>query len=491
LQLASLDSRTPVLVGAAAVVQREPDPALAREPAALMREALERAADDAGSHALLGRADTIHVPRGTWSYPDVGRLLAEGVGTGAVHSHLAQIGVLQTALLGRAVRDVARGRSDVALVVGGEAAQRARNARRSGVEASETPQADARPDEVDVPHGTIVNGSELRARMVSAVSQFAVIENALRAAQREAPADHTRRVAELWADLGRAAAQNPTAWLSTPFSADEIATPGPGNRMLAFPYTKRHCSQMNVDQAAALIVCNVGTARALGVPRERWIFPWTVAESNHMVPLTERRALHRSPGFARAGERALSHGGLDIADVAHLELYSCFPSAVQVQLRELDLAPSRPLSVTGGMAVAGGPFNNFVLQALARMVDVLRADPGSVGMVNAVSGLLTKQGVSLWSSEPAPRPFAWEDVDDTVAAELETVEVYDDARGEGRIASYTVIHDGPQPRTVLVVNLDAGGRTVVSETDPELAERGAHEELCGKSVHLGECAALA
>lgn len=489
--MASLDPRTPVLVGAAAVVQREPDPALAREPAALMREALERAAEDAGSRALLARADTIHVPRGTWSYPDVGRLLAEDVGAGTVHSHLAQLGVLQTALLGRAAQDVAQGRSDVALVVGGEAAHRARNARRRGVAVSETPQQDARPDEVDVPHGTIVNASELRARMVSAVSQFAVIENALRAAQGESPAYHARQIAELWADLGRAAAQNPTAWLSKPFSADEIATPGPRNRMLAFPYTKRHCSQMNVDQAAALIVCNVETARALGVPRERWVFPWCVFESNHMVPLTERRALHRSPGFARAGERALAHAGLGVSDVAHLELYSCFPSAVQVQLRELGVSADRALSVTGGMAVAGGPFNNFVLQALARMTEVLRADPSSVGMVNAVSGLLTKQGVSLWSSEPAPRPFAWQDVGDTVAAEVETVEVHDDARGEGRIASYTVVHDGPQPRTVLVLDLDAGGRAVVSETDAELAERGAQEELCGRRVHLDERAVLA
>lgn len=489
--MASIDSLAPVLVGAAAVVQREPDPALAREPAELMREALERAAEDAGNRALLGRADTIHVPRGTWSYPDVGRLLARGVGAGSVHSHLAQIGVLQTALLGRAARDVAEGRSDVALVVGGEAAQRARNARRSGVDASETPQADAQPDEVDVPHGAIVNAAEVRARLVSAVSQFAVIENALRAARAESPAAHARRIAELWSDLGRAAAQNPAAWLSKPFSADEIAGAGPGNRMLASPYTKRHCSQMNVDQAAALIVCSVATARTLGVPRERWVFPWSVVDSNHMVPLTERRAMDRSLGFARAGERALAHARVGVADVAHLELYSCFPAAVQVQMRELGISPDRPLSVTGGMAVAGGPLNNFVLQAVARMTDVLRAEPGSVGMVNAVSGLLTKQGVSLWSSEPPPNPFAWRDVGDTVAADVETVEVHEAGRGDGRIASYSVVHDGPRPRTVLVVDLDAGGRAVVSESDAELADRGEQEELCGRRVHLDERAALA
>ena len=112
--------------------------------------------------------------------------------------------------------------------------------------------------------------------------------------------------------------------------------------MLAFPYGKLHCSQWNVDQAAGLVFCSLATARALGIPRERWIFPLAVADANHMVPYTERRELHRCAGFARAAERAFERAGRDLASVAHRELYSCFPSAVRVQLRELAIADSCP-----------------------------------------------------------------------------------------------------------------------------------------------------
>ena len=105
--------------------------------------------------------------------------------------------------------------------------------------------------------------------------------------------------------------------------------------MLAFPYTKAHNSQWNVDQAAGLVFTSVETARAAGVPRERWIFPWSVAESNHMVVLGERRALHRAPGFAHAGARVLEHAGRKSDEIDHLELYSCFPSAIRVQCRDI------------------------------------------------------------------------------------------------------------------------------------------------------------
>ena len=137
------------------------------------------------------------------------------------------------------------------------------------------------------------------------------------------------------------------------------------------------------------------------MPRERWIFPLAVADANQLIPLTERRELHRSPGFAVAGARALERARRDISDVTHSELYSCFPVAVRVQARELGLDEKGNVTVTGGMAFGGGPLNNFVLQALARMAHVLRGDPGATGMVNAVSGILTKQGVSLWSTERA------------------------------------------------------------------------------------------
>ena len=67
-------------------------------------------------------------------------------------------------------------------------------------------------------------------------------------------------------------------------------------------------------------------------------------------------------------------------DVARFDLYSCFPSAVQVAMRALGIADddARPLTVTGGLGFAGGPVNNYPTHAIARMVEVLRGDPGEL-----------------------------------------------------------------------------------------------------------------
>ena len=108
----TLDPRTPVLVGAGAVLQREEDPARALEPLELMVNALERAADDAGSRDLLARADSIRAPRGFWDYADPCRLLADRFGAKRAKTVVAEIGVLQTTLFGDAAQAIQAGEAD-------------------------------------------------------------------------------------------------------------------------------------------------------------------------------------------------------------------------------------------------------------------------------------------------------------------------------------------------------------------------------------------
>src|SRR5262245_15442725 len=479
------DSRVPVLVGVAAVQQREDDPAKAREPVELMIAALEAAAEDAGAKALLARADRIAAPRGFWDYADPCRLIAERFGAAAARTEVAEVGVLQTTLLGRAAAAIVEGRADVVLVTGGAAKYRRQRASQTGREAPLTRQQGVTPDEVLRPHREIVSPLETAAGLLMPVGQYAMIENALRAAEGRSIDAHRRDVAELWARMSRIAAGNPDAWSREALAPDAIREPVGRNRMLAFPYTRLHNSQWNVDQAAGLVFCSLATARALGVPRSRMVFPLAVADANHMLPMSERRLVHRCPGFARAGERALAAASRCVEDVAHLELYSCFPSAVRVQARELGIDESRPLTVTGGMTFAGGPLNNFVYQALVRMARVLRGDRGSAGMVNAVSGVLTKQGVSLWSSEPAPGPFRFEDTSAETAREVEAVPVAEAATGPGLVATYTVLFDGETPsRTVLLCDQEDGRRALATSPDPALAELAVREELCGRKLRL-------
>jgi acetyl-CoA C-acetyltransferase len=268
-------------------------------------------------------------------------------------------------------------------------------------------------------------------------------------------------------------------------TAEEIVTPSGANRLLAFPYTKHLVSQWNVNQAGALIVCSLAKARRLGLDAKRFVYPLAVVDSEHMVTLSERRDLHRSPGFELVFARLLERFGQGVEAIEFLELYSCFPAAVRIQQRALGLDPGRRVTQTGGMTFGGGPLNNFVIQSFVKMVERLREQPGSHGLVSAISGLITKQGASLFGPEPS-LDFAHEQVTEAARKAQATVVVDREATGRARVASYTVSQSKDAANGVaLFLDLEDGRRTLRVVQDPELAERAMHEELCGRSVDVG------
>lgn len=481
----------PVLVGVGAVQQRADEAADAVEALELMAAAVGAAAADAGAPALLGRLDAVLVPEGTWSYRDPGRLLAERYSPGA-RTIRADVGVLQQTLLTRACRDIAAGRAHVVLVCGGEARYRDRRAASAGSTAPETTST-GEPGEVLAPDHEIITTLEIERAMAVPAHQYALIESALRSAAGLDLDAHRSWLAERWAGFSAVAAANPDAWSRRRFDAAFLAEPSEANPMVATPYTRYHCSQWYVDQAAALLLTSVDTARRVGVPEERWVHPLGAAESNAMVPLSRRADPHRVPAVALVG-RALHDGtGVDPAAADHVELYSCFPSAVEVQVRELGIDPARELTVTGGMAFAGGPLNNAALQSLVTLARVLRADPGSVGLHTSLSGMLTKHGAALWSTEPPSSlaGFRATDVSAEAVAATATVTVDPDHRGDATVVAATAVHARGIPARALVladIERDGGGgaarRAVAVSDDPGLAAAVAAEEWCGRRVSV-------
>lgn len=482
--MAPISDRTPVLVGAAAISRRCEDPKTAPEPLALMIEALEKAAADAAGPALLARADRICAPRGFWDYSDPCRVAAERFGAARAKTEVHELGIPQTALFGRAAAAIAAGEADVVLVCAAEARHRAQRAAQLGVQAPLTRLPGGPADTVLKPHGLILTPVEIKAGLIQPVMQYAMIENAVRAADGQSIEKHREEVASLWAGFARVAADNPDAWTRDGPDAAAILDPA-SNPMQAFPYGKWHCSQWNVDQAAGLVFTSAGTARKLGIPRAKWVFPLAVADSHFMLPLTERRAPARCAGFAATSRRALDRAGFGIDAIRHRELYSCFPIAVRLQMRALGVADDVPPTVTGGMPFAGGPLNHFSLQALVKLAECLRVDAGAHGYLSAVSGILTKQGASVWSSADPERPFAFDDVSDETARETPAIEFADAAEGAGTIAAYTVLFDKSGPtKTVLLVDLEDGRRTLVLDPDSALAELATREELCGRALRV-------
>lgn len=487
-----LDPRTPILVGVGTahraptgehgVAGADGDLGDRLEPLDLMVQAAADALRDAGAEGLAARIGSVAVPVGNWSYADPGRAVAERVGAASARTVRVEIGVPQQTPVRVAHERIRSGQLDAALVVGGEAKATQLRRARAGLEPWETAQCDLEPDERWEPQGELMAPAEIEAGIWQPVEQYACIDNALRAAEGRSIDEQLDEIADLWARLNRVAATFPDAAFPEQRDRAFLRTPGPGNRPLAFPYAKWHSTQWAVDQAAALVLCSVGLARELGIPADRWVFPHVLVESSGSVSLSRRAELHRWPAMAVLGRAASDHLGTALADVAHAEVYSCFPAAVRVQQRELGLPLDGTPSVIGGMAFAGGPFNNFSYQATAEIVRRVRADRGSHGMVTTVSGLLTKPAIAVWSTEPDPSPLV-ADLADAAASATGVVEAVSTHEGPATIATYTLTYDGELASSAFVIaDLGPGVRWVGRSTDPALLARGGTEELIGAEV---------
>ncbi len=487
----SNDPRTPVLVGAGVAGQRHDDPALAHEPLELMALAAEAAADDAGSRALLGGTQRIAVPEGTWDYPDPGHLLAKRLGAASATSVLADVGVLQQALLTEVCDHIVAGELDVALVVGGEARHRVQRAKATGTALHDTVQPEGTvPDRHVRPETLGIHDLEIVRNIVTPATAYALIEHARMHRLGHTPSQHRGALGALYETLAAVAAANPNAWDRGPWGADRVVSPTADNRMISTPYTRAMCSQWNVDQAAAVILCSVEAAVAFGINSDHWVFPVAASMSNHSVPVLQRPDLGRSPGTELAAERVLELAEVSVDAMACLDLYSCFPSAVQTIADALGVDPSgagRPLTVTGGMSFAGGPLNNYVLQALVELVGRLRHEPGAHGLSSSVSGFLHKTGFGVWSASPPSHPFRHVDVTDEAAAHGPALRpVADDHVGDATIVSWTVDHLAGEPhRAVVVCDANAeGDRTVASTGEPSVVSAMLEGDWVGRRVTI-------
>ena len=479
---ANSSRRIPVLIGIGTATQRFDDPLKAAEPIELMLQATAKAGQDCGNPAVLSRLERIYVPRGRWRYGDPGREIARRLCGGQPTTVLAHVGVLQQSLIADACTRIADGEIDLALVVGGEAGYRLRRARGLGVAAPDLPLA-SEPDVVMKAQDELVHPAELRAGLKSPVSLYAILESAFRARRGMSVGDRNKQMAQLYSRFSEIAAENPNAWSRKWLTPDDIASDSPRNPMQALPYRRMHCASWNVDQAAALLLCSEEKARAFGLPDRNWIHPWASTESQHMQSVVTRDDLASSPGARLAGQAALDLGEVTMSDIDLVELYSCFPIAVEMFAHELGVPVTRDLTITGGMPFAGGPFNNYVLQATCRMAELLRQRRGSKGLISSVSGILTKQAFGVWSSAPPRAGFRHQDVTRDVAGLSPVRDVLDGYEGGAKIAGYTVLHEGDAPpRSIVIADTENGHRSIVSSNDSQIVSTLSNAEGCGRKI---------
>lgn len=481
---ASTDDRTPVLVGIGLATRREEDYKQALEPMDLMLEAVAAAGADTTSAGVLQGLQYIAVPRGRWKYSNPAGEIARKFNAAGAVTVLATPGVLQQTLIGEACARIAGGRAHTTLVTGGDAGYRILKARIAKERAGERVQADE-PDICMQPKDELRHEVEKRAGIVMPVGLYAIMDSAYRAKQGWSIDEHRDRLADLWSEFSKIAEKNPHAWQQKFMPAAMIREASERNPMQAFPYTRYHCSNWNVDQASALLFCSAARAEELGIPRSKWVFPLASTESNHMVAVSARADLAACPGAGITGRAALEAGGLTAEQVDLVELYSCFPLAVETYAAELGLPLSGDLTVTGGMAFAGGPYNNYFLQSTCRAAELLREGKGRNALLSCVSGIVTKQAFSLWSADEPTQPFMHADLTDQVACKVEERDVLEDFSGKATVAGYTVVYGGGQRlKAVLLVDTPDGRRAMATTEDAALMASMEAKELVGSSVKI-------
>ncbi|MCY4013404.1 MAG: acetyl-CoA acetyltransferase [Gammaproteobacteria bacterium] len=477
--------RTPVIVGVGQFLNRIADLDEAIEPLEMMMHAVRRAEADTGTGGFLDQVQSVRVVRGMWSYDNPAAVIAERIGAIGAQTVGTLVGGNQNqALMNQTAAEILAGQFDLVLITGAENGNSSGKARRANVTLPQTP-APGKPD--------LVFGAEQRPEhheyevakgIRRAIQVYPMYDNALRHERGESLQAHIERVSELWSRFNDIAQDNPNAWVRDNMTAEDIRTPSARNRQISFPYTKFMNANMSVDMAAALIVCTLETAKRLGIPESKYVYPHSGVEGYDHFSASVRDNFHTSPGVRITGTRAMALAGIDVDDLDFVDLYSCFPSAVQVAAAELGLGEDRPLTVTGGLTFGGGPLNNYVMHSIARTVELLREKPEGYALVTANGGNLYKHAHGIYSGQPPEREFRKDDVKAEIAA-LPSRECLPEHDGDATIESYTVMYENDEPRIGHVSCLTPGGsRTWVNTEDADLVRAMVSEEFCGRSARL-------
>ena len=452
------ETRIPVLIGAGEVVDRPAEPRLALEPAALMAEALRRAAEDAGAPDLLASLDSLDIVNSvSWPYHDLPAALAARLGGAPRRLVYGPVGgESPVRFLHEAALRIARGESEVSAVVGGEATHAVAQARKAGIALPWT-----EPD----PHWRRTRGRDylhplaVRLGVADPVTVYPFYENAVEAHLGQSPAEGQAESAALWSAFSGVAARNPAAWLKREYSAAEIGTASPANRPIAYPYTKLQVANPMVNQGAALLLTSLARARAAGVAEERMVFLHGGAAA-----VEPRDYLNRDHYHEAHAQNAVLDACARIAAEGFgiCELYSCFPCVPKMAARRLGLPQGAVPTTTGGLTFFGAPLNNYMTHAAAAMLRALRAAGDQPALLYGQGEFVTKHHAVVLARRPAQGGLS---ESYSVQAEADgrrgpVPAFVEAAAGPARVETFTVLHDreGAPEQGVVILRLEDGRR---------------------------------
>ena len=456
------EDRIPVIVGVGEITDRPKEIAAGLEPLTLLEEALKRAEADSGGK-LLGEISSLDIVNFlSWRYRDPEKQLADRLGIKPKHAYYGPVGgESPIRYLHEAAQRIARGECSVAAVCGAEAQSSATKAERAGVKLPWTPFA----HDVEEPKrgAAFQKPMAVKLGVFRPVTVYPFYEAATSAHWGQTPRQAMAESGGLWSTYSSVASQNPNAWLKRSFTSDEITTPTPDNRLIAWPYTKLMVANPTVNMGGAVLLTSLAKARDAGIAEDRLVHVWGGASAEE-----PRDYLIRDQFFESHPQNAVLRAVMDLIGgdgqaFDAIELYSCFPCVPKMARRTLGLGPDVQPTVTGGLTFFGAPLNTYMTHAACAMVRKLRHG-GKLGLLYGQGGFVTKHHGLVLSRQPPQGPLAQ---DTSVQAEADrhrgaVPDFVTEARGKGKVESFTVIYgrNGEVEHGVVMLRTPANARAL-------------------------------
>ena len=480
----------PVIIGAAQLTQPK-DTNSPLDPLKLIAKVSKLAMKDTGIKNVNEYVESVYIVHfRTWSYEDAPGELSEMLGIKPSNKLLSSAGGnTSQRLINQAAMYITEGNSKMILIAGGEAWYSTSRARKNEIILKWPRRQESKYEEGGF--WKELNEFENNYRLFIPSISYAIFETALRAASGRSLEEHQQHIGRLFEQFSNIAANNPYSWLREPLSAQEMITPTSKNRNINHPYTKLMCSNPFTDQAGAILLTNQDYAKELNIKPEKWVYPMGGADLQNVFNITQRPNLTNSPAVKHASRLTLSQAGLQIEDIDLFDLYSCFPSMVQIILNELEINEQdpRPLTITGGLPFFGGPWNNYSLHPVITAVDLIRKDPSLKIMVIANGGYNTKQSVGVYGKEPPKKAWATREIlefqEEILKEELP--KPVEKANGILTIEAYTIIYgrNGEPNSGIVIGHLENGARTLaLIRKNGKGLEKLSQQELVGRKFKV-------
>jgi len=502
--MSTIKDNTPIIIGVGQITETVPDDlATASSHANLAGKAAALALKDAKDASL---AQAIDVIAGVKTFSDSSpqhqaktgrtnnfpRSIAKRIGANPKQAIYDSVGGdSPQKLISEFAEKLAAGECKLVLLAGGEAIANFKAAKKQKFQLDWSEKIEGQLEDRGRSGMRLITRTEIANQIIMPMQFYALMENARRAALQQTPADYAQEMGQAFSELSKVAAQNRYAVDQTEYDVQTLITPTKQNALIIAPYTKKLIAKDRVNQGAAVLMTTVGYAKKLGIEEGKWIFLHGSANTTDRV-LLERPALGQSEGMEQAILGALSNAGKTAKGIQHFDMYSCFPIVVNESKRilKIEKGDKRALTQTGGLAFFGGPGNNYSMHGIASLVENLRNDKNSFGLVYANGGWMSKHAVGVYSTTPVEGDWTPSDSRPFQAKvdEKPVIKVNRRPEGEAILETYTIHYfKGFPVKAIIVGRLKESNERFYATTvmaDTETVQALAKKDFIGFTIFV-------